>query len=87
MKELSCDHLVRLIGACFEDTNNCLITEYCPRGSLQDVLEQEKLKLDDMIKYSLLHDIVKVGDAERVSDVVKVRQTERMYERYRQSTY
>ena len=61
MKELQSDHLVRLIGACFESPNNCLITEYCPRGSLQDVLENEKFNIDDMLKFSLLHDLVKVG--------------------------
>lgn len=66
MKELSCDHLIRLMGACFDGPNNCLITEYCPRGSLQDVLENEKLKLDDMIKYSLLHDLIKVSVLFRV---------------------
>ena len=62
MKELSSDYLVRMLGGCFENLNNCLITEYCSRGSLQDVLENDELQLDDMFKYSLLHDIVKVDN-------------------------
>ena len=60
MKELSRDYLVRMFGCCFEDLDNRLITEYCSRGSLQDVLENDELQLDDMFKHSLLHDIVKV---------------------------
>ena len=63
MKDLHNDHLVRFIGACLEPTMSCLVTEYCPRGSLQDILEDEDLTmLDDIenLKISLIHDIVKV---------------------------
>ena len=60
MKDLSSDHIVRMMGGCFEDVNNCIITEYCPRGSLLDVLENDELRFEDMMKFSLLHDIVKV---------------------------
>ena len=61
MKDLQSEHLVRFVGACIEDP--CcygLFTEYCPRGSLQDVLEDEHILLDLMFKHSLMHDIVKV---------------------------
>lgn len=61
LKEVSREYLVRVIGACFDHPNNCLVTEYCPRGSLQDVLENETLKLDGMMKCSLLHDLTKVS--------------------------
>lgn len=37
------------------------MTEYCPKGSLEDILENEKIELDKMMKYSLLHDLVKVS--------------------------
>ncbi|MEQ2201865.1 hypothetical protein XENOCAPTIV_019567, partial [Xenoophorus captivus] len=29
------EHLTRFIGACIDPPNICIITEYCPRGSLQ----------------------------------------------------
>jgi len=35
MKDLHHDHLVRFIGACVDGPTPCLLTEYCPRGSLQ----------------------------------------------------
>ncbi|XP_023213914.1 atrial natriuretic peptide receptor 2-like [Centruroides sculpturatus] len=35
MKDLHHDHIVRFIGSCVEPPNCCLLTEYCPRGSLQ----------------------------------------------------
>ncbi|ROT76823.1 putative atrial natriuretic peptide receptor 1-like isoform X2 [Penaeus vannamei] len=34
--------------------------EYCPKGSLQDILENDDVKLDSMFKISLMHDLVKV---------------------------
>ena len=59
MKDLHHDHLVRFIGACVELPHPCLLTEYCPRGSLQDILEDEDIQLDWNFRYSLIHDIVK----------------------------
>lgn len=35
MKDLSNDHLVKFYGACLDSPNCCILTEYCPRGSLQ----------------------------------------------------
>ncbi|NP_001161643.1 receptor guanylyl cyclase-like protein [Saccoglossus kowalevskii] len=35
------------------------MTEYCPKGSLQDILENDSIKLDWMFRYSLAYDIVK----------------------------
>jgi len=46
MKDLHHDHLVRFIGACVEGPTPCLLTEYCPRGSLQDILEDEDIQLE-----------------------------------------
>lgn len=58
MKDLHHDHLARFYGACTDPC--CLLIEYCPKGSLQDILENEQIKLDWMFRYSLMHDIVKV---------------------------
>jgi serine/threonine protein kinase len=60
MRDLHHDHLVRFLGACVDPPHACLLTEYCPKGSLQDILENEHFKLDWMFRYSLMHDIVKV---------------------------
>ncbi|XP_063896988.1 atrial natriuretic peptide receptor 1 isoform X2 [Helicoverpa armigera] len=59
MKDLEHDHLARFYGACVDPPHCCLLTEYCPKGSLQDILENESIKLDWMFKVSLMHDIVK----------------------------
>uniref|UniRef100_A0AAY4CY16 Guanylate cyclase n=1 Tax=Denticeps clupeoides TaxID=299321 RepID=A0AAY4CY16_9TELE len=59
MRDVHNEHLTRFIGACIDPPNICIITEYCPRGSLQDVLENESITLDWMFKYSLINDIVK----------------------------
>ncbi|XP_046971836.1 atrial natriuretic peptide receptor 1 isoform X1 [Vanessa cardui] len=59
MKDLEHDHLARFYGACVDPPHCCLLTEYCPKGSLQDILENDTIKLDWMFKVSLMHDIVK----------------------------
>lgn len=38
----------------------CILTEYCPKGSLQDVLENDQIKLDWIFKFSLIQDICRV---------------------------
>ncbi|XP_050679275.1 atrial natriuretic peptide receptor 1 isoform X1 [Leptidea sinapis] len=59
MKDLEHDHLARFYGACVDPPHCCLLTEYCPKGSLQDILENDTMKLDWMFKVSLMHDIVR----------------------------
>ncbi|CAG9806122.1 unnamed protein product [Chironomus riparius] len=58
MKDIQHDHLVRFYG-CVIDSVPCILTEYCPKGSLQDILENHEINLDWMFKLSLMHDIVK----------------------------
>ncbi|CAG5115044.1 unnamed protein product, partial [Candidula unifasciata] len=59
IKDLQNDHIVRFVGACIDPPHQCIITEYCPKGSLQDVLENEEIKLDWMFRYSVMQDIVR----------------------------
>ncbi|XP_052786457.1 atrial natriuretic peptide receptor 1-like isoform X2 [Mya arenaria] len=59
IKDLASDHIVRFIGACIDYPHMCILTEYCQKGSLQDVLENEQIKLDWMFRYSLMQDIVR----------------------------
>ncbi|KAM4549856.1 atrial natriuretic peptide receptor 1 [Fundulus diaphanus] len=59
MRDVHNEHLTRFIGACLDPPNMCIITEYCPRGSLQDLMESDGITLDWMFRYSLVTDIVK----------------------------
>ncbi|XP_076157584.1 atrial natriuretic peptide receptor 1 [Alosa pseudoharengus] len=59
MRDVQNEHLTRFIGACIDPPNICIITEYCPRGSLQDLMESDSITLDWMFRYSLISDIVK----------------------------
>lgn len=60
MKDIHHEHLIKFYGACVDSPNCCILTEYCPKGSLQDILENEQIKLDWMFKLSLMHDIARV---------------------------
>lgn len=38
MRDVQNEHLTHFIGSCIDPPNMCIITEYCPRGSLQVLL-------------------------------------------------
>ncbi|CAD5111742.1 DgyrCDS1025 [Dimorphilus gyrociliatus] len=59
MKDLQNDHVARFIGFCIDEPNQCILSEYCSKGSLEDVLENDQIKLDAMFKFSLIQDIVR----------------------------
>lgn len=59
MKDLEHEHVARFYGACLEQPHASLLTEYCPRGSLQDLLDNDALRLDWMFRVSLLADVVR----------------------------
>ncbi|CAG9759818.1 unnamed protein product [Ceutorhynchus assimilis] len=59
MKDLSNDNLVKFYGACINGPNNCLLIEYCPRGSLQDILENPQYNLDWAFRMSLIMDVAR----------------------------
>ncbi|XP_053331330.1 atrial natriuretic peptide receptor 1 [Spea bombifrons] len=59
MRDVQNEHLTRFVGCCIDPPNICILSEYCPRGSLQDILENESITLDWMFRYSLTNDIVK----------------------------
>ncbi|XP_064471439.1 atrial natriuretic peptide receptor 1-like isoform X2 [Ornithodoros turicata] len=59
MREAQHENIARFVGACVDAPNVAIITEYCPKGSLQDVLHNESLKLEWLFRYSLINDIVK----------------------------
>ncbi|CAL1291491.1 unnamed protein product [Larinioides sclopetarius] len=59
MRDLRHDNLNPFIGACVDPPNICIVTEYCAKGSLKDVLENEDVKLDNMFNASIIGDIVR----------------------------
>uniref|UniRef100_A0A8C1TMY6 Guanylate cyclase n=1 Tax=Cyprinus carpio TaxID=7962 RepID=A0A8C1TMY6_CYPCA len=61
-RDLTHYNLCKFIGAALETLQPFILTEYCPKGSLQDILKNESIKLDWTFKYSLMLDIVKGMD-------------------------
>uniref|UniRef100_A0A182YC47 Guanylate cyclase n=1 Tax=Anopheles stephensi TaxID=30069 RepID=A0A182YC47_ANOST len=59
LRDMRHDNLNAFIGACTDPPNICIITDYCNRGSLKDVLENEDVKLDNMFTASMVADILR----------------------------
>ncbi|XP_077986226.1 atrial natriuretic peptide receptor 1-like [Glandiceps talaboti] len=57
MRNLSHENINKFFGACFEPSNNLLVTVYCPKGSLADILENDDIRLDWMFKISFIADL------------------------------
>jgi atrial natriuretic peptide receptor A len=62
IKDLQHDHITRFIGICISNHNQFIFTEYCQKGSLQDILENHQIQLELQFKYHLMHDIIKVSN-------------------------
>lgn len=60
LRELRQDNINSFIGACIEPCKTLLVTDYCAKGSLYDIIENEDIKLDDLFIASLIHDLIKV---------------------------
>ncbi|XP_074647349.1 speract receptor-like [Tubulanus polymorphus] len=59
LRDMRHDNIATFIGACVDNPHVCILTEYCPKGSLQDVLENDDVKLDNMFIASLVNDVIK----------------------------
>ena len=44
-------NLVRFVGACLEVPHVCIASEYCPKGSLSDVLQNDDIPLNWGFRY------------------------------------
>ncbi|XP_033123771.1 guanylate cyclase 32E-like isoform X2 [Anneissia japonica] len=69
IRDLRHPNVTAFIGACIEPSNTYIVTEYCGKGSLQDILANDDIKLDDMFKASLIADIVKGMSYLHVSEI------------------
>lgn len=53
--------LFSFTGACVEPMRILLVTDYCAKGSLYDIIENEDIKLDNIFIASLINDLIKVN--------------------------
>ena len=60
LRDCNHENINRFIGCCIDPPNVCLVTTYCSRGSLSDILNNKDIHLDEIIISSLIFDIIKV---------------------------
>ncbi|XP_043569097.1 guanylate cyclase 2G [Chiloscyllium plagiosum] len=58
MRELRHENLVTFFGICIDAPRWYIISQYCKRGSLKDILKNTDVELDWVFKLSLAYDIV-----------------------------
>ena len=59
-RKLDHPNLCRFIGATVKETANfCIISEYCPKGSLNDVLQNDDVPLNWGFRFSFAQDIAR----------------------------
>ncbi|XP_046551742.1 guanylate cyclase 32E-like [Haliotis rubra] len=58
-KELNHDNICRFIGVCIETPQIYIVSQYCPRHSLHDIIQNKDPPLDDMFVSSLLADLIR----------------------------
>ncbi|XP_057711388.1 atrial natriuretic peptide receptor 1-like [Corythoichthys intestinalis] len=59
VRELDHPNLCKFIGGCIQSPSVAIITEYCPKGSLNDVLLNEEIPLNWGFRFSFAVDIAK----------------------------
>ncbi len=69
MRELRHDNINSFIGACVESHCIMLLTDFCHKGSLWDILDNSDIKLEPMFKASLIHDLIKAMTFLHNSDI------------------
>ncbi|OWA52164.1 Atrial natriuretic peptide receptor 2 [Hypsibius exemplaris] len=57
-KSLAHESLLKFIRACIEPEHVTVLSKYCSKGTLQDVLQNEVVTLDWVFRFSFIHDIV-----------------------------
>eukprot|EP00795_Rhopilema_esculentum_P006236 gene6236-11647_t len=57
VRDLRSVNINPIVGVCVQYPNICILTQYCQKSSLQDILQNDDIKLDMMFKLSLAADI------------------------------
>lgn len=58
VRDLTHENLIKFIGLCPEEPNVAIVSELCTRGNLQDLLQNDAIRLDWSFRYSIINDIV-----------------------------
>ncbi|XP_068115012.1 guanylate cyclase 2G-like [Hyperolius riggenbachi] len=58
IREMKHENLITFFGVCIAPPNVCIVSQYCKKGSLKDVLHNNDVDLDWVFKLSFAHDIV-----------------------------
>ncbi|CAH1784662.1 unnamed protein product [Owenia fusiformis] len=59
LREITHPNLARVVGVVIEPPTVAVLTAYCPKGSLQDVLQNDAMQLDWSFRISIVQDIIK----------------------------
>ncbi|XP_055884302.1 atrial natriuretic peptide receptor 1-like isoform X2 [Biomphalaria glabrata] len=59
IRDINHSNLQRVLGAMLEGDRKMIVTEYCHKGTLQEILMDTKYTLDSVFIFSILSDIVK----------------------------
>ncbi|XP_055886252.1 atrial natriuretic peptide receptor 1-like isoform X3 [Biomphalaria glabrata] len=59
IRDMNHPNLLRILGACLEGERKMIIVEYCPKGTLQELLMDQSFKLDILFCLCILSDIVR----------------------------
>jgi serine/threonine protein kinase len=65
MKDLRHENVNPLLGFFYDSGMFAIVSEFCSRRSLEDILTNDDVKLDWMFKSSLLLDLIKVNGKPR----------------------
>lgn len=65
MKDMRHENVNPFLGFFHDCGLFAIVTEFCSRGSLEDLLQNDDVKLDWMFKSSLLLDLIKVSVIKR----------------------
>ncbi|ESP02581.1 hypothetical protein LOTGIDRAFT_91690, partial [Lottia gigantea] len=57
IRDITQSNIAKVIGACLESNNICIVLEYCPKGTLQDVIGNTEINLDANFRYSIAIDV------------------------------
>nr|XP_020831893.1 atrial natriuretic peptide receptor 1-like [Phascolarctos cinereus] len=57
VRELDHPNICKFLGGCIEEPNIAIVTEYCPKGSLNDVLLSEDIPINWGFRFSFATDI------------------------------